>query len=77
MGFEEGEKGREQRRVADAAPQLVRPDSGQIEEPARPPLLAERCGKRGKGKRQRIGWSLGLHGLEVGQLRKEANWRRS
>ena len=32
---------------------LVCPDSGQVEEPLRPPFVAKRCRKRGEGKRDR------------------------
>ena len=48
MRFEEAEQRREQVRLAGARTQLVSPDSGQIDEPLRPTLLTERCGKRAK-----------------------------
>ena len=49
--FEEAQQRREQRRLGRPRPKLVRPDSGQVEEPLRPPLVAERCRKRGESKR--------------------------
>lgn len=47
MRFEEGDERREQHRVGRPVPELIRPDSGQVEEPPRPPIVAKRCGKRG------------------------------
>ena len=59
MRFEEAKQRGEQRRVAGPARELIRPDSGQVEEPLRPAFVAERCRKRGEGKRHRIIWCLG------------------
>ena len=46
MSFEEAEEFCEQRRLSGASAKLVSPDSGQVEKPLRPTLIAERCGKR-------------------------------
>jgi len=54
--FEKTQQSREQLLVARSGAQLVRPDSGQVEEPLRPTLIAERCHERGEGKRYRIVW---------------------
>jgi len=56
--LEEAQQGRQERRIGGAAPKLVRPDSGQVEEPAGPALLAERCRKCGEGKSYRILWRI-------------------
>ena len=58
MRFEEAQQRGEQRGFARLRPQLICPDSGQVEEPLRPPLVAERCRKRGEGKRDRVIWCL-------------------
>jgi hypothetical protein len=47
MGFEEAEQRREQYRVIRLAAKLICPDSGQVEEPSRPALVAKRCRKCG------------------------------
>ena len=76
--FEEAQQRGEQRRLAGTAAELIRPDSGQVEEPMRPPFVAERCRKRGEGERDRIGWTWGSHGLETARrAERECNWRRS
>jgi hypothetical protein len=65
VGFEEAQQSGEQRRVAEPAPELLGPDSGQVEEALRPTLGAERCGKRSEGERDRIIWYPGCHGLQL------------
>jgi len=61
----------QQLRVGGPAPEFIRPDSGQVEEPLGPSLVPERCRKRGKGNRQRVIWRLVGHALgsheEVGE----------
>ena len=57
MRFEEADHGRKQRRIGGAAAKLVRPDSGQVEEAAGPPLVAERCRKRGKRECDSVIWT--------------------
>lgn len=47
MRLEKGDQRREQHGVVRPVPELLRPDSGQVEEPLRPPIVAKRCGKRG------------------------------
>jgi hypothetical protein len=64
MRFEEAQQSSEKGWIAHPAPQLVGPDSGQVEEPLRPTLGAERCGKRGKAERYWIIWYPGCHSLE-------------
>ena len=54
MAFQEAEQAREQRRLPCPRPQLVSPDSGQIEKPLRPTLITERCRQRGESKNQGI-----------------------
>ena len=53
MRFEEPQQRGKDRRIVRLGAKLVCPDSGQIEEPLRPSLVAERCRKRGKGKSDR------------------------
>jgi hypothetical protein len=50
MCFEKAQQGRKQHRLGRSGPQLVRPDSGQGDEPLRPSSIAERCRKGGKCK---------------------------
>ena len=64
MRFQEAKHGGEKRRFAQPGPQLLSPDSGQVEEPLRPTLRAERCGQGGEGESDRIIWYPGCHGLE-------------
>jgi len=61
--FEKAEQGGEQRRVAGSRAQFVSPDSGQIEEPMRPSLVAERCRQRGESESHRIIWVCARHRL--------------
>ena len=46
VGLEEAKERSKEFRLCRAGAQLVSPDSGQIEEPLRPPFVAKRCGKR-------------------------------
>ena len=68
MRFEEAQQPGEKRRIAHAVPQLLGPDSGQVEEPPRPTLGPKRCAKRSQRERHRISWQViwypGCHGLE-------------
>ena len=50
MRLEEAQQGGEQRRVGGPALELVRPDSGQTDEPLRPSVGTKRCRKSGQGK---------------------------
>lgn len=76
--LEKADEGGEERRLLDAAPELICPDSGQSKEALRPPLVTKRCRKRGKGKSVGIIWVLNRHSLHSsGNEAKEANWRRS
>ena len=65
MRLEEGDKRGQQGRLARPGSKLIRPDSGQVEEPSRPSRIAKRCRKRGKGKRARIIWSVARHSLQA------------
>jgi len=64
MRFQKANQGGKQVWVGGAAPQLLCPDSGQVEEALRPAALSERCRKRGKGERVGIVVSFVDHGLE-------------
>jgi two-component system cell cycle response regulator DivK len=64
--FEETEQGREKRRLIGPAPELVRPNSGQINEPLRPTLAPKRCRQRGQGKSHRVIVVCALHGVGWG-----------
>jgi hypothetical protein len=66
MGFEKGNQRRKQDWVVRPAPKLICPDSGQVEEPLRPTLVAKRCRKSGKGNDDRIVvWRLRVHRLDT------------
>lgn len=54
MGFEEAKQRREEHGFAGAGFQLLRPDSGQSDEPLRPAGFAKRCRKSGERKRDGI-----------------------
>jgi hypothetical protein len=56
MRFEEGDQRGQQHRVGGAPPKLIRPDSGQVEEALRPPLVTKRCRQRGEGKSLSVIW---------------------
>ena len=77
MRFEKLDQRGEEPRFAGPAPELVRPDSGQIEEALRPLRLIERCGKRRECKGVGIGWRLAVHGLELNTSMGGSDWRRS
>ena len=63
MPFEEVEQGDEQSRVGGAFAKLLSPDSGQVEEALGPLRFIERCCKRRQSERDRVGWSLGVQGV--------------
>jgi len=64
--LEECDQCRKQYRVVRPAPKFICPNSGQVEEPLRPPLVAKRCRKSGKGNDQRIAvWRLRVHRLDT------------
>jgi hypothetical protein len=64
MRFEETKQRREKRRIGETVPQLVGPDSGQVDEALRPTVIAERCGQRSERQRDGIIWYPKGHGLE-------------
>jgi hypothetical protein len=66
VGFEETQKRGEKRAIAEPAPELVSPDSGQVEKPLRPPLVLERCRERSEGNSRGIIWCWVRHGLSCG-----------
>ena len=43
MGLQEPQQCSEQYRIGGSAFQLIRPNSGQIDEPLRPPVATKRC----------------------------------
>ncbi len=69
MRLEKPQESGKKRRFRGSLAQLICPDSGQIEEPAGPAFVAERCCQR--GKRQRLGvlwyvvWTWARHGLRT------------
>ena len=66
MRFQKRDQRRKQHRVVRPAPKLICPNSGQVEEPLRPPLVPKRCRKSGKGNDQRITvWRLRVHRLDA------------
>ena len=62
--FEKADQRREQRRIGRPAPELICPDSGQIQEPLGPAFVTKRCRKGGKSKGQWIIWRPRWQGLE-------------
>jgi two-component system cell cycle response regulator DivK len=70
--LEESDERREQRRLVRPAPELIRPDSSQREEPLGPTLVTERCSKRCKSDRYGIVWFLVGHGLGISE-----GWQRT
>jgi hypothetical protein len=64
MRLKEGNERRKQHGIGRPFPQFGCPDSGQIEEPLRPPIVAKRCRKRGQGKGHWVIWRLWWHSLE-------------
>jgi hypothetical protein len=66
MGFEEAQQRGEKRRIVEAAPELLGPDSGQVEKPLPPTLVLERCRERGEGNSRGIIWCWVRHGLSCG-----------
>ena len=56
MRLKKAEQGGQHCRVVEPAPELVGPDSGQVEEALRPTIVAKRCHKRSEGERHRIIW---------------------
>ena len=68
--LEEMQQRRKQRRIGRPCSKLVRPDSGQIDEPLSPSLGPKRCRKCGEGNSDRIVWTMLRHGLEAWAVRK-------
>ena len=56
MALEEAEERCQQLWLPRASAKLVSPDSGQVEEPLRPTVVAERCGKRAKRESDGVIW---------------------
>jgi two-component system cell cycle response regulator DivK len=54
--LEKADEGGEERGVTGPCPQLVCPDSGQVDEPLSPPRVTERCRKCGERQREGIIW---------------------
>jgi two-component system, cell cycle response regulator DivK len=65
--LEEAQQRGKERRIGRPLPQLLSPNSGQVDEPLRPPVGPKRCRKSGKGKCDRIVWTMLRHGLSCGR----------
>ena len=78
MRLEESQQRREQIRLGGTASQLLRPDSGQVDEPLRPTLAPKRCRKCGEGKNHRVIVVCALQRVRLAfRGAKEATWPRS
>jgi hypothetical protein len=66
VSFEEAQQRGEKRRIAQPVPELVGPDSGQVEKALRPTIVPERCRERGEGNSCGIIWCWVRHGLSCG-----------
>ena len=75
--FEEPDKRGEYRGLADAAAELVCPDSGQVDEPTGPACVTKRCRKGGKGKCMSIDWRIRVQRLTISRRVGGVNWPRS
>ena len=64
MSLQIGDQGGQKYRIVRPAAKLIRPDSGQFQEPPGPAFVAKRCRKGGKAESKRIVWCLRRHGLE-------------
>jgi two-component system cell cycle response regulator DivK len=69
--FEEAQQRGQQRGVGCPNPQFVSPDSGQINEPLRPPVVTKRCRKCGEGKCHWIIVVCALHSVRLVQPVRE------
>jgi hypothetical protein len=61
--FQEAQHSSEQPRLVRPSPQLVGPDSGQVDEPLCPAVVTKRCRQRGEGHSYRIIVVCGRHSL--------------
>ena len=68
--LEETQQSREERRIGSSGAQLIRPDSGQIEEALRPAFGPERCRKRGQRKSERVVWTWALQHVDTAKRAK-------
>jgi len=48
MRFKKAQEGRQQGRFVGSLSQLIRPDSGQVDEPSCPPVVTKRCRQCGE-----------------------------
>ena len=64
VAFQKGNQAYEKRRVAGAAPELVCLDSGQCEEPLRPPFVGNCRRKCGQSESIGVVWRLERHCLD-------------
>jgi hypothetical protein len=74
--FEKSDETGKQRGLSRAAAKLVCPDSGQVEEAPGPPVMPERCRKRGQRESVGINVTFVCHGVERSARVKERHWRR-
>ena len=77
MRFEEAQQSGEKSVLAGPQPQLVSPDSGQVDEPLRPTRVTKRCRKCGESENHRIIVVRGLHSLRGLPKVVRIIWRRS
>jgi len=54
MRFEKAQERAKQRRIGGSRPQLVSPDSGQLDEPLRPASVTKRCRKGSERESDRV-----------------------
>ena len=64
MGFEKADQFGQEFGRPGAGAKLVRPDSGQVDETAGPPVIVERLHERGKREHLRVVRRFVAHGLE-------------
>ena len=65
MRFEESKQRRKQNPIAGPGPKLIRPDSGQVQEPVGPAFVRKRCSQRCKREGLRVSWRLRAHHLDT------------
>jgi two-component system cell cycle response regulator DivK len=70
--FEEGDEGGEQRRFVRPAPEFIRPNSSQREEPLSPTLVNKRCRESSEPDRYGINWFPVGHSLMMRKWSKGA-----
>jgi len=77
MRLKEPQQRRKQRRFPGPRAKLIRPDSGQVKEPLRPPFVGNGGSERKKGNCLRVGWLRMSHGLSLGHCFGSSVWQGS